>query len=163
MGSKREHQSTSERLVLRPLRHEELPLIMQMEAEAFPLDAYSVDMMEKRLSAYPQGFLVAEVEGKVVGYIIGWVVSGRARIDSMAVSRPWRGKGIGKAMMNHVLRHFENLGFDEVELEARPENVVAIGLYEALGFSLERVIPHYYESDGSPAKRMKKRLNPRGE
>ena len=133
---------------------------MAIEKEAFPQDSYPVQLMREYLLAYPKGFLVAESKGEIVGYIIGSLVDGQARIVSMAVSRRWRRKGIGKAMLNQVLRWFNETGFDEVRLEVRPDNAAALGLYEVMGFSRERVIPDYYET-GFPAIVMKSKLNTR--
>lgn len=145
-------------LNIRQLRRKDLPTIMQMEADAFPLDAYTLRMMEESISDDPESFLVAEVDGVIVGYIMGYTRNGTAHISSMAVSKNWRSQGIGRAMLEHVLEYFEDMGSHEAVLEVRPNNEPAIYLYESTGFELHKIIPDYYDSDRSPAHVMKKDL-----
>lgn len=160
MARSKDSQGALGALRIRALDPERLPAVMEIEKEAFPHDTYPTRLMLDYLRADPEGFLVAEVAGKIVGYIIASALDEEARVVSMAVARAWRRREIGKALLERVLQRFVESGFDEVELEVRPDNVAAISLYEAMGFSLERVIPHYYEVDGSPGNVMKKKLHP---
>lgn len=152
-------QNVLAELLIRPVRDDEMPSVMAIEVEAFPLDTYPVELMREYLQANPGSFLVAEDKGEVVGYIIGSPDGTRARIESMAVSLRWRRKGIGQAMLNRVLQQFKEAGSEEVELQVRVNNIPAISLYEAAGFSSERLVPDYYEP-GSSANVMTMQLQP---
>lgn len=55
-------------------------------------------------------------------------------IGRVAVLKPWRGQGVGTALMRHMLRQAESNGYREVFLDAQVE---ATGFYRSLGF-LER-------------------------
>ncbi len=87
---KRSNRGLRKVVRIRPLDPKRLPAVMAIEKEAFPQDSYPVQLMREYLSAYPKGFLVAESNGQIVGYIIGSLVDGQARIVSMAVSRRWK-------------------------------------------------------------------------
>ncbi len=54
-------------------------------------------------------------------------------VGRMAVLKEWRGKGIGIAMMQKILQQAENLGIQQVKLNAQ---VSAIQFYERFGFQV---------------------------
>jgi predicted GNAT family N-acyltransferase len=67
-------------------------------------------------------------------------------IGRMAVLAPWRGKGIGSAMLNHLVQRARERGFEVARLHAQTH---ALGFYARHGFEasgeefLEAGIPHY--------------------
>lgn len=78
-----------------------------------------------------------------------WVKKGH--IVSIAVVPEARGRGIGTDLMIHAMRALkENYGVDEYYLEVRVSNVIAIHLYEKLGFKRIKVLKGYY-LDGEDA------------
>jgi GNAT superfamily N-acetyltransferase len=83
--------------------------------------------------------LVAEVEGKVVGYAIYFktfsTFLGRAGIylEDIYVQPGHRGRGIGKALLRHLARAAVERGYGRVEWSVLKWNVPAIGFYEAIG------------------------------
>ncbi len=95
----------------------------------------------------PDMFLVAEVEGRVVGFIFGRelreipaeVLEKRKAkkcgyIDVMAVVEENRRKGIGTALLYELFRVFRKRGIDYVSLAVPAEAIAARNLYEKLGF-----------------------------
>ena len=67
-------------------------------------------------------------------------------IGRMAVLAPWRGRGIGSAMLNHLVQRARERGFEAARLHAQTH---AVGFYARQGFEaigeefLEAGIPHY--------------------
>lgn len=112
----------------------------------------------------PEGFLVAEVEGRVVGYIMCRVETAftedetikMGHVLSVAVDKDYRRRGIGTQLM---LQAEENLrrdrGIDLMYLEVRVSNEPAISLYKKLGYAVLGIIPRYY-ADGEDAYLMYK-------
>lgn len=129
--------------------------IMSLEQQAFPLDAYSPEILRKRIEEYPEGFFVAIHQKQIIGYIAAWIIGGKARIDSMSVDKDYRMQGVGSKMLGVALDHFKSRGFQEVELEVRPTNKEAINLYIKFGFVKVGIKRHFYQSDGSDALLMK--------
>ena len=72
-----------------------------------------------------------------------------AHIGRMAVLGPWRGRGVGTALLQELLAAAEEHGHERVELSAQTH---AIGFYERLGFAA--VGPEYLEA-GIPHRKMK--------
>lgn len=109
---------------------------------SFELIPPTVDEMAARIAAtvpiYP--FLVAEVEGKVVGYAYAgqhrareayrWSVDVTVYIDP-AVHR----KGLGRALYQRLLPLLEKQGFHPAYAGIALPNAGSIGIHEALGFT----------------------------
>ena len=105
---------------------------------------------------------VAEIDGKVVGYIITRVEKGslspwrprnksRAHVISVAVSPDYRRRGVGEQMMEYTLKRVEEIGnIDKITLEVRVSNIAAINMYKKLNYVADKILSHYY-SDGEDA------------
>ena len=144
-------------LTIREARVEDLRDVFEIELKCFP-DPYPMDLLRKLLSSYPRTFLVAETDGRIVGYIIAgvrWLSVGH--ILAIAVDPAYRGRGIGTSLMREVFRRFREDGVRHVRLEVRKSNVVAISFYHKLGFIERFEVPFYY-SDGETAITMERDL-----
>jgi ribosomal-protein-alanine N-acetyltransferase len=72
-------------------------------------------------------------------------------IVSIAVLEGHRNKGLGRALMSHALVGlYDVYGCSESYLEVRVTNKPAISLYEKLGYSIIKILHHYY-LDGEDA------------
>ena len=119
------------------------------------------------LRGFPEGFLVAELEGSIVGYIMcrlelgfsnfGLSLVRKGHVVSIAVMEGHRRKGLGKALMEEAMIAMKARGCREAFLEVRVSNAPAIELYKRLGFVEVRRVPYYYR-DGETAMVMAKRL-----
>jgi predicted GNAT family N-acyltransferase len=69
-------------------------------------------------------------------------------IGRMAVLRPWRGRGVGAALLRELLAAARDNGHESIELSAQTH---AIGFYERFGFAA--VGPEYLEA-GIPHRKM---------
>lgn len=96
-------------------------------------------------------YLVAEENGKIVGYIGTEEISEETHIINMAVAPGERGKGYGKRLLEAVLDD-ENVFF----LEVRASNVAAQKLYEKYGFEKVGARKNYYEDNGGDAYIMRR-------
>jgi len=68
-------------------------------------------------------------------------------LAKMAVAESYRGRGIGRRLLEHVVRQAEALGIRRLYLETNSRLANAIHLYESVGFRLlppERVTPSPY-------------------
>ncbi len=100
---------------------------------------------------WPDGFLVAEERGRIVGFIAGMLENEMdAKILMIAVHRHFRREGVGRALMNSFISACTLVGIKRVYLEVRVSNRDAIEFYRASGFSKGSIYPRYYE-DGEDA------------
>jgi len=108
----------------------------------------------------PKAFLVAEIDDKVVGYIMCRIERGissfgrmpvkKGHIVSVAVLPAYRKMGIGTSLISQATEAMAEYGSSEFFLEVRKGNEQAVSIYETLGFSVRRVLRGYYR-DGEDA------------
>jgi len=55
-------------------------------------------------------------------------------IEDVVVDESYRGKGIGKELMNFAVNYSKSLGAKDVRLTSRPSRIAANKLYSKLGF-----------------------------
>ncbi|MDI6820277.1 MAG: ribosomal protein S18-alanine N-acetyltransferase [Candidatus Hodarchaeaceae archaeon] len=142
---------TQQLIKIRDLKREgDMQAILDIEYRCFP-DPYPLSLLNRLREMHPDGFLVAELDGEVVGYIIGvirWGASGH--ILAIAVDPPYRRRGIGSALIVNMLDRLKAKGAKGVRLEVRKSNFAARQFYLGLGFNEREEIPYYYE-DGEAA------------
>jgi ribosomal protein S18 acetylase RimI-like enzyme len=79
-------------------------------------------------------FLVAELSGNVVGCVVGQPMKGDwAYISLLAVDSMMMGKGIGKMLIDAILKKRVALGFGYVTLFAPKFNEKTLGFYRSIG------------------------------
>lgn len=116
----------------------------------------------------PETFVVAESQGRVVGYVMCRLEHGfsdlkklrfakKGHIISVAVMPDYRRLGIGNSLVEQILSALLSLNADECYLEVRINNEAAIELYKKMAFIITRTIPRYY-FDSSDAYVMTKAL-----
>lgn len=96
-------------------------------------------------------FLIALVEGKVIGYGGTWVLVDEAHVTNVVVSPEFRGQGIGRKLMNEMLLKAREKGAVCATLELRKSNEVALKLYESMGFKMATVRKAYYPDNQEDA------------
>jgi ribosomal-protein-alanine N-acetyltransferase len=97
---------------------------------------------------WQEGFIVAEEDGQIIGFIFGIMMSRtEARILMLAVDPRYRGRGYGSVLYREMQRQCAIKGMGSISLEVRVSNLVAIHFYEKMGFQLVGRIPKYYSND----------------
>jgi len=89
----------------------------------------------------------ASVKGEVVGYVAvsrSW--NGCAQIDEIMISRPHRGAGIGRALMDEAVLWAKQNNLSIMRLETQDTNVAACRFYERYGFKLGGFDRHLYDA-----------------
>ncbi len=125
-------------LVIRKGTLSDIPSILKIERSSFR-DSWSPCAF---LSELRKGnIFVAEMGGKVVGYIIFNKVLDEVHIENIAVDESFRNMGIGAELMNFALKKNEGANFF---LEVRPSNTKAINLYRKFGFKAVGIRKRYY-------------------
>jgi len=82
---------------------------------------------------------VAEANGAIVGWASLNVFNPRPAYDHVAdlsvyVERAWRGRGIGRRLLSHLVDVGPGFGYHKLVLAAFPFNAPGMALYERLGF-----------------------------
>jgi mycothiol synthase len=84
------------------------------------------------------GFHHWREEHTALGIERGW-------LEHISVRRPWRRRGLGRAITAESLRRLRAAGMTDAMLGVDADNPTgAVGLYEGLGFELERKATAYW-------------------
>ena len=134
--------------------------VMEINLRTLP-EHYSDYFYESLLEELPEAFIVAEISGKIVGYImckmehgfsnfkkLGFVKKGH--VVSIAIMNENRRKGFGSALVDETIKGVKIRQCSELYLEVRCSNNDAVRLYEKLGFSITQRLKAYYR-DGEDA------------
>ncbi len=96
--------------------------------------------------------LVATDHGKVVGYMVLVTGVGEAELANLAVSRRFRNRGLGKALLVRAAEIGLRRGASILFLAVRESNEKAIRLYERFGFAEIGTHSSYYENPSEDAR-----------
>ena len=96
-------------------------------------------------------YIVAESDGKIIGYMGEHLILDEGHITNVAVHPEFRRKHIASAMMQVFIGESEARGINSITLEVRAGNVPAIGLYEGFGFAVEGIRKRYYPDNHEDA------------
>lgn len=88
----------------------------------------------KKIQRDPDLFLVAEVDGQIVGAVMGGFDGRRGMVYHLAVDHPYRGRGIGKRLMAELEARLKAKGCIKYYLLVTNENTEAQVFYQKLGW-----------------------------
>lgn len=89
-------------------------------------------------------YIVAKLDGRIVGYAGMWFVLDEAHITNIAVHPNFRNRGIGDKLVKETLKIANENELKRITLEVRNSNGQAIRLYEKNGFKVEGIRKGYY-------------------
>jgi len=135
---------------IREAKEDDLTDIFRIEVECFGKHAYPLRLLRMLLILHGDLFLVAEEEGRLIGYVVAAEVKGRGHILSIAVDPPNQRRGVGSRLFEEVMRRLRDRGFRRFKLEVRVDNYAARRFYEKHGFKAVGFIKSYYD-DGASA------------
>lgn len=146
-------------MTIRKMRSTDLARVMQIELATFTMP-WSESTFRGLLRRTDSDLLVAEVRGDVAGYTVFWAVTDQGELGNVAVAEEFRGKGIGRKLVDAVLDMATARGVREIFLEVRKSNAGAQNLYKTFGFYEVGKRKNYYLEPVEDALVMKVDLVP---
>lgn len=138
-------------IVVEPMHTGDIPQVLEVERLSFsspwPAFAFQQELTANRLARY----VVARVEGRVVGFGGIWLMVDDAHITTFGVHPDFRRQGVGRRLLLQLAELAIELGAARLTLEVRVGNAVAQALYASFGFTIAGRRPHYYSDDGEDA------------
>lgn len=135
---------SDEAVRVRPARRGDLPRVMEVENASFPLP-WSRSSFASLLGLERVFFLVAEVEGRVVGHGVLWWVGEEGELANIAVDPEVRRSGAARALLDELVDRARREGVEQIFLEVRVSNDGAFRLYRSLGFREVGRRRNYYQ------------------
>lgn len=133
-------------MIIRKATIEDLKSIHEIETLSFNGGSYPLFVLRQFLDISEDYFLVAELDGKILGYALGNIVIGDEQgwILSLGVHPEARGKQIGKELTKRLISLLENNNSKEICLTVHPDNFSAIRIYKNFGFEIVLQSDNYY-------------------
>ncbi|MGO4804162.1 ribosomal protein S18-alanine N-acetyltransferase [Arthrobacter sp. 2MCAF15] len=136
----------------------DIPAVHELERRLFPVDAWPLQMFHDELAqADTRRYLVAEIQGGIVGYAGLMCIEPISDVQTIAVVPEQEGKGIGSALLTELIVESKRRRAQDVLLEVRADNPRAQQLYRRFGFEQIHIRPRYYR-DGVDALIMRLQL-----
>lgn len=126
--------------------------IAQIHASLFD-PAWDEDAVRKLLD-HPAATALAAVAGepkRTVGFVLGQVAADEAEIISLGVDPSWQRRGIGRQLVEGLVRAVRRAEGKRLHLEVAADNAAACALYRGLGFDEAGRRKGYYERHGAAA------------
>lgn len=130
---------------------EDLDAVTEVEARCFPeAEAATKETFEQRIKTFPESFFVAEIDGKIIGFINGCIINEMTICDELFsdttlhipngdyqtifgldVVSDYRNQGIAAQLMNHLIEVSRLAGRKGVILTCKDK---LIHYYSKIGF-----------------------------
>ena len=144
-------------MLVRKFKPNDLKRVYEIENMSFN-QSYGIKMFQQ-LYEMGVGFLVAEEDGYVIGYVLFWIkYENQGHIISIAVDKNYRRLKAGTQLLIRAISVLSLLNLDTIYLEVNENNIGAVEFYKTFNFKVDRVVPGYYE-DGAGAILMYLHLN----
>ncbi|RJX22629.1 MAG: ribosomal-protein-alanine N-acetyltransferase [Ammonifex sp.] len=134
-----------------PMRPEHVDAILSIERVSFPLpwnrETFLFEILLNELGLY----VVALLGEFAVGYGGMWLVADEGHITNIAVHPSFRRQGIGRQILQDLVRRAVENGLNRMTLEVRPSNIAARKLYQKFGFVEKGLRKRYYQDNNEDA------------
>ncbi len=94
-------------------------------------------VIRRKLERQRELFLVASLENRVVGTVLGGYDGVRGWVYHLAVDPELRRQGIGRALMHEIEQRLARAGCPKLNLQVRAGNDGVVRFYERLGYAVE--------------------------
>jgi len=118
--------------------------------EGIPLSENEQEALAEGLRTHPRAIVrFAESDGNFIGIVVAYehfstfTAKPMINIHDVFVLKAYRGRGVGRKLMEAIIHDAEIRGCSRISLEVRQDNIKAQKLYRSVGFD-ETEPPMYY-------------------
>lgn len=131
-------------MLIRKMKEQDISWVARIESENFSMP-WSENAFTDSLCQEEALFLVAEEEGRGLGYIGVYLSLDEGEITNVSVDSTQRNRGVGKALVQQLKKEAADRNVERIFLEVRVSNEPAIHLYEKQGFEQVGCRKNFYE------------------
>lgn len=143
-------------MIYAKMRTEHIPQVAQLEKTCFGAAAWSEKSVASELENPLSLWIVAEEDGRVLGYVGSQTVLDETDMMNVAVDPDFRGQGIATGLIADLIGALKERGSRCLTLEVRASNEAAIALYRSLSFEQIGLRKSYYRNPREDALLMRK-------
>ena len=134
-----------------PMKGKDIDEVMHLEKLCFPVpwskDAFRMEVEKNQCARY----YIVRMNNQLIGYGGMWLILDEAHITNIAVHPEHRRRGVGRLLMETLMKEAVILKMERMTLEVRVSNKAAISLYKSLGFEEGGIRKGYYSNDREDA------------
>jgi ribosomal-protein-alanine N-acetyltransferase len=138
-------------VTIRKMTLDDVPAVIDLDQKSFSLPwperSFRFEVTDNPASRC----WVAEVDGRVVGMIVVWLIVEEAHVATVATHPDYRRQGIGRKLLAHTLRHLIDDGARSSFLEVRESNLAAQEMYRKFGYEAVGRRRRYYRDNDEDA------------
>lgn len=138
-------------LVIRKMTLDDIPAVVDLDQKSFSLPwperSFRFELTDNPASRC----WVAELDGKVVGMIVVWLIVDEAHVATIATHPDFRRKGVAKRLLSHALQKLMEQGARSSFLEVRESNGAAQEMYRKFGYEETGRRRRYYKDNDEDA------------
>lgn len=139
------------KLTVRKMTLDDVPAVVDLDQKSFSLPwperSFRFELTDNPASRC----WVAELDGKVVGMIVVWLIVDEAHVATIATHPDFRRKGVAKRLLSHALRKLMEQGARSSFLEVRESNRAAQEMYRKFGYEETGRRRRYYKDNDEDA------------
>ena len=136
---------------IRKMMVEDVPAVVELDQKSFSLPwperSFRFELTDNPASRC----WVAELDGKVVGMIVVWLIIDEAHVATVATDPEYRRQGIGKRLLSYALLNLMQEGARSSFLEVRESNLPAQEMYRKFGYETSGRRRRYYRDNDEDA------------
>jgi ribosomal-protein-alanine N-acetyltransferase len=136
---------------IRKMAMDDVPAVIELDQKSFSLPwperSFRFELTDNPASRC----WVAELDGKVVGMIVVWLIVDEAHVATLATHPDFRRQGIAKRLLSHSLRSLMDEGARSSFLEVREGNIAAQEMYRKFGYEVSGRRRRYYKDNDEDA------------
>ena len=138
-------------LYIRKMTLEDVPVVVALDQISFSLPwperSFRFELTDNPASRC----WVAEMDGRIVGMIVGWMLVDEMHIATIATHPDYRRQGIGSKLLIHILLKSMDEGARSSFLEVRESNIAAQEMYLKFGYEKMGRRKRYYRDNDEDA------------
>lgn len=138
-------------LILRKMTVDDVQAVVDLDQKSFSLPwperSFRFELTDNPASRC----WVAELDGRIVGMIVVWLIADEAHIATLATHPDHRRQGIGTRLLAHALRQMIQDGARNSFLEVRESNLAAQEMYRKFGYEVSGRRRRYYRDNNEDA------------
>ena len=137
-------------MTVRPMTRRDVSRVYEIEVQSFRSPWSKLSLLGE-LHNKVAHYLVAEEEGRVIGYGGMWVLFDEAHVTNVAIAPEKRGQHLGRYLLYGMMQAAHERGAEKMTLEVRETNQRAQNLYYSFDFTKQGFRKRYYEDTGEGA------------
>lgn len=121
-----------------------LPLENQLYHKPWQKKDYEYELNDNPFAYYLKMIDAETLE--IIGYVGFWIKFEQAEITKVSIAKKYQGHKLSKLLMMDAERRIRLAECENITLEVRVSNEVAINLYKSVGFKVAATRKKYYEN-----------------